>query len=37
MLELTIPRDRLIADVIARTEAPPAERRLYKVRAIGRK
>jgi hypothetical protein len=32
-----VPRDRLLADAIGRQEALAADRRLNKIRAVGRK
>jgi ActR/RegA family two-component response regulator len=35
--DLAVPRDRLLADAIGRQEALAADRRLQKIRAVGRK
>jgi ActR/RegA family two-component response regulator len=37
MSDLAVPRDRLLADAIGRQEALAADRRLQKIRAVGRK
>jgi ActR/RegA family two-component response regulator len=37
MADLAVPRDRLLADAIGRQEALAADRRLNKIRAVGRK